>query len=366
MIQSIVKIGSVDFGYASEDVWIGRLLLPEEDYTDDERQRQFADRLLDRLQAIPGVDAAALATGAPPGAPRLEIKFPGETYADDRSYPEARGLTVSPDYFRVLRVGLRQGRGFDRRDRQDVDGVVIVNESFERKYFPGGALGRQFALARGDHQQWRTIVGVVPDLGMGELDQGRVPEAFYLAFAQVPPSSLAILLDTSGQPLAVTGAVRQAVRDIDPNLPVFAVNTVQQALDQAGWPFRVFGSLFTSFGFAALFLATVGLYGVMAFSVSRRTQEIGVRMAMGAAAGDVIRMVLRQGILQVALGTILGVGLAALLAGALRLLFFGVSPYDPVTFLGIGIVLAVTSLTACFVPARRASAVDPMTALRYQ
>jgi predicted permease len=365
-IQSIVKIGSVDFGYASEDVWIGRLLLPDQDYTDYERQRQFADRLLDRLRAIPGVEAAALATGAPPGAPRFEIKFPGETYVDDRSYPEARGLTVSPDYFRVLRVGLRQGRAFDRRDRQDVDGVVIVNESFERRYFPAGALGRQFALARGDHQQWRTIVGVVPDLGMGQLDQGRVPEAFYLAFAQVPPSSLAILLDTSGQPLAVTGAVRQAVRDIDPNLPVFAVNTVQQALDQAGWPFRVFGSLFTSFGFAALFLAAVGLYGVMAFSVSRRTQEIGVRMAMGAAAGDVVRMVLRQGILQVALGTILGVGLAALLAGALRLLFFGVSPYDPVTFLGIGIVLALTSLTACFVPARRASAVDPMTALRYQ
>ncbi len=365
-IQSIVKIGSIDFGYAAEDVWTGRLLLPEQDYKDDERQRQFADALLERLETIPGVESAALATGAPPAAPRYAITFPGATYPDDRAYPEARGLTVSPDYFRVLRVGLLQGRRFDRRDRHDVDGVALVNESFVRKYFPHGAIGQQFALARGDHQQWRTIVGVVPDLGMGQLDQGRVPEAFYLALAQVPPSGLAILLDTSGQPLAVTGAVRQAIRDIDPNVPVFSVNTVQQALNQSGWAFRVFGTLFTTFGFAALFLATVGLYGVMAFSVSRRTQEIGVRMAMGAAARDVLRMVLRQGIVSVALGTVLGIGLAALLAGTLRLLFFNVSPYDPATFVVIGLALTVTGLGACLVPARRAAGVDPMTALRYQ
>jgi putative ABC transport system permease protein len=366
MIQSIVKIGRVDFGYAAADVWTGRILLPEEDYKDDERQRQFADALLARLDTIPGVESAALATGAPPGAPRYEIKFPGATYPDDRAYPEARGLTVSPDYFRVLRVGVLQGRAFDRRDRQDVDGAAIVNESFARRHFPQGALGQQFALARGEYQQWRTIVGVVPDLGMGQLDQGRVPESFYLALAQAPPSGLSILLDTSGDPLAVTGAVRRAILDIDPNLPVFNVNTVQQALDQTGWPFRVFGTLFTSFGLSALFLATVGLYGVMAFSVSRRTQEIGVRMAMGARARDVLRMVLRQGVWQVAAGTLLGVGLGALLASALQLLFFNVSPYDPMTFVVIGLILSATGVGACLVPARRAAGVDPMTALRYQ
>jgi ABC-type antimicrobial peptide transport system permease subunit len=187
-----------------------------------------------------------------------------------------------------------------------------------------------------------------------------------MALAQAPPSGLSILLDTSGDPLAVTGAVRRAILDIDPNLPVFNVNTVQQALDQTAWPFRVFGTLFTSFGISALFLATVGLYGVMAFSVSRRTQEIGVRMAMGARARDVLRMVLRQGIWQVAAGTLLGVGLGALLASALELLFFNVSPYDPMTFVGIGLILSATGLGACLVPARRAAGVDPMTALRYQ
>jgi predicted permease len=365
-IQSIVKIGNVEFGFATTDVWVGRVLLPEADYADDERQRQFAEALLQRLESIPGVERAALATGMPPFVPRHAIKFPGKTYPDDRAYPVARSLTVSPDFFDVLRVRMLQGRAFDRRDRDGVQGAAIVNESFARKYFPNGALGQQFALAEGDHQQWRTIVGIVPDMGAGELDQGRVREAFYLALAQVPPSALSILLDTSGAPLALSNAVRQALREIDPNLPVFNVNTVEGAVRQNVWSYRVFGGLFMTFGVAALFLSVVGLYGVMAFSVSRRTQEIGVRMAVGAAAGEILRMVLRQGIAPVAIGVALGIGLAALLGNALRLLFFNVSPYDPITFTAVGLVLTVTGIVACLVPARRAAGVDPMVALRYQ
>jgi putative ABC transport system permease protein len=365
-IQSIVKINRLDLGFATTDVWTGRVQLPEQDYKDDERQRQFADALLERLEEIPGVERAALATGAPPFVPRYAIKFPGKAYKDDNEYPEARGLTISPDYFSVLRVRILQGRAFDRRDREGLDGVAIVNESFARKFFPQGALGHQFALGHGDHQQWRTIVGIVPDLGIGVLDQGRVPEAFYLALPQVPPSGLSILLDTSGPPLSVTHAVRQAIRDIDPNLPVFNATTVEQMMHQNAWAYRVFGTLFMTFGFAALFLAVVGLYGVMAFSVSRRTQEIGVRMAMGAKSSDVLRMVLRQGIVPVAGGMLLGVGLGATLGNALRLIFFDVSPYDPLTFSTIGVTLMLTGLVACFIPARRAAAVDPMVALRYQ
>jgi predicted permease len=366
VIQSIVKVGNVHYGFATADVWTGRVQLPDQDYADDERRRQFSRALIERLGAIPGVERAALGTATPPFAPRFAIKFPGKTYPDDRGYPEARSLTVSPDFFDVLRVRVVQGRTFDARDRAGVDGVAIVNESFARKHFPGGALGRQFALARGDHQQWRAIVGVVPDLGMNIIDQGRNPEAFYLAFDQVPPSGFAILLDTAGPPLALTSAVRDTIREVDSNLPVFNVNTVEQAMYQSGWPFRVFGTLFMTFGFAALFLAVVGLYGVTAFSVRRRTQEIGVRMAMGAERTDVLRMVLRQGLMPVAIGMLLGVGLAALLGRAMEVMFFNVSPYDPLTFAAIGLVLAATGIAACLVPARRAAGVDPMVALRYQ
>ena len=366
MIQSIVKIGNLDYGFATADVWTGRVQLPDEEYKDDERQRQFAKALLDRLDTIPGIERAALATAVPPFAPRSAIKFPGKTYPDDRGYPEARSLTVSPQFFEVLRVRVSQGRAFDARDRAGVDAVVIVNQSFARKHFPGGAIGQQFALARGEHQQWRTVVGVVPDLAMNIIDEGRHAAAFYLPFDQLPPSGFAVLLDTSGPPLAVTSAVRQALRELDANLPVFNVNTVEQAMYENGWPFRVFGTLFMTFGCAALFLAVVGLYGVTAFSVRRRTQEIGVRMAMGAASGDVLRMVLRQGLTPVAIGMLLGIGLAALLGNALEVMFFNVSPYDPITFTAISMVLALTGLAACLAPARRAAGVDPMVALRYQ
>ena len=365
-IQSIVNVGTVDYGFATADVWTGRVELPQHDYSDDGRRRQFATSLLERLQGVPGVQRTALATGFPPFAPRYAIKFPGQTYPEDRGYPEARSLTVSPDFFDVLRVRVVQGRGFDSRDRDGVDGVAIVNESFARKYFPDGAIGRQFALARGDHQQWRTIIGIVPDLGMDVIDRGRTPEAFYLAMVQVPPERFAVLLDTSGSPLAVTSAVRQAIRDVDANLPVFGVTTVESAMYLNGWPFRVFGTLFLTFGFAALFLAVVGLYGVTAFSVRRRTQEIGVRMAMGAGRDDVLRMVLKQGFTPVGIGIVLGTGLAALLASALDIMFFGINRHDPLTFTAIAIVLTATGLGACLVPARRAAAVDPMVALRYQ
>jgi putative ABC transport system permease protein len=365
-IQSIVKVGNQDYGFATADVWTARVELPEHDYGDDERRRLFANSLLERLHGVPGVEGAALATGVPPFAPRSAIKFPGKEYPGDRGYPEARSLTVSADFFDVLRVRILQGRGFDTRDGAGVDAVAIVNESFARKYFPDGAIGRQFALARGDHQQWRTIIGVVPDIGMDVIDQGRNPEAFYLAFAQAPLARFAILLDTSGPPLAVTSAVRHAIRDVDANLPVFNVNTVAGVMHLNGWPFRVFGTLFLTFGFAALFLSVVGLYGVTAFSVRRRTQEIGVRMAMGAGRGDVLRMVLKQGFMPVGIGIVLGIGLAALLANALELIFFGISPHDPVTFTAIGIVLTTTGLGACLIPARRAAGVDPMVALRYQ
>lgn len=365
-IQSIINVANVDFGFSMADVWAGRIALPDVDYPDDPKQRQLQDVVLSRVQALPGVVSAALATDVAPNAPSYAIKFPGQDYPNDRAYPSARGSTISPDYFKVLRVGVTQGRGFDNRDSEHAQLVAVVNQSFERKYFPDGAIGKQFALARGEHQQWRTVVGVVPNLGFGETNNGQIREGFYMALAQLPPSSFAIVAHAGGPPLELTAPIRQAVRVVDPNLPIFNPSTILDAKNQSAWAFRVFGSLFMAFGFAALFLATVGLYGVMAFSVSKRTQEIGVRMAMGAARRDVVRLVLRQGLLQIGLGIFLGLGIAATLASFMTALMFGVTPRDPFMYITIGLVLGLTGLLACLIPARRAASVDPMVVLRYQ
>jgi predicted permease len=339
--------------------------MPESEYPDDDKQLRFAEDVLAKVQALPGVVTAALATDVAPNAPRYAIKFPGKTYAQERDYPFSRGATVSADYFKVLRSGVMQGRTFDVQDHAGAPLVAVVNQSFARRFLPDGALGQQFALAQGSDQQWRTIVGIVPDLGFGETSQGQVREGFYLPMAQLPPSSFAVVIHAAGIPLDLVAPLREAVRSVDENMPIANVNTLQQQKDQGTWAFRVFGSLFMAFGFAALILAAVGLYGVMAFSVSRRTQEIGVRMALGAKGVDVLRLVLQQGLWQVALGILIGVGLAAGLASAMQALLFQVRPYDPVMFTTIALVLSATALVACLIPARRASRVDPMVALRY-
>jgi predicted permease len=365
-IQSILNVANVNFGFPMHDVWAARVILPSEDYPDETKRRQAHEALLAKVKALPGVVTAALATDVAPNAGVFAIKFPGKTYANDRDYPGARGANITPDYFKVLRGGATRGRLFDARDHAASEPVVLVNQSFERKFFADGAIGKQFALARGDHQEWRTIVVVVPDFGFGDIANGQYREGFYLPLSQVPAAGFTIVAHTVSAPLTLTALVREAVRSMDPNLPISSPGTVEEAKNQGTWAFRVFGSLFMAFGVAALFLATVGLYGVMAFAVSKRTQEIGVRMAMGAAAGDVLRLVLRSGLWQVGLGITIGLALAFALASAMTMMLFGVTPREPFMYVAVGALLGATGLLACLIPARRASRVDPMVALRYQ
>ncbi len=293
------------------------------------------------------------------------MAVPGQTYADARAFPRAQVSAVSDGYFDVLRVTPRQGRVFTPGDTAESLPVAVVSESIQRAHFPAGAVGQQIRVVQDDEVHWRAIVGVVQDVQ--ELDLGpSVTTAVYVPLAQDPSASLNVLLHAQGDPLTQTAAVRQMVTEMDRNLPIFNATTLQQNLDASTWGWRVFGTLFTVFGLAALFLATVGPYGVMAFAVSKRTPEIGVRMAIGADSGQVMRVVLAQGARQVALGIVVGLGLAALLARAMQIMFFQVSPYDPRAFGVVAVLLLATGLAAAFVPARRASRVDPMTALRSQ
>jgi putative ABC transport system permease protein len=366
VIQSLSNLARADFGFAMSDVWSARLSLSAADYPDETARRQFLDAAINRLRQLPGVQAVALGSGVPIAGPHYAMKLPDRQYQGDREYHDVHGLVISASYIDLLRIPMIEGRAFDDRDRAESVPTVIVNQALARKYFPDGAIGRRLALASGSHQEWREIVGVVPDLGMGETPNDRVREALYLPMAQMPPSAVSLFARTAGAPLAISAPARDAIRALDANLPLFNIATVQQSFDDGTWPFRVFGSLFMAFGVAALFLATVGLYGVMAFSVSRRTQEIGVRMAMGAGARDVLLMVLRQGLWQIMGGILLGGGLGMALGSAMTLLLFRVSPYDPRILAAIAAVLAGTAVLACLVPARRAAAVDPMAALRYQ
>lgn len=366
MVQSLSNIARADFGFAMRDVFTARVSLPPADYPDEASRRRFQDEALDRLRGLPGVQRVALGTGVPLSAPHYAIKLPDRQYASDRDFHDVHGIVASPAYFEVLRVPLVAGRAFDGRDRDGGAPTVIVNQAFGRRYYPDGAVGRQLALATGAHQEWREIVGVVPDLGIGETPGDAVREAIYLPMAQLPSTTFSILAHASGAPLNLSAPARDAVRSQDVNLPLFNLSTVEQQFEQGTWPFRVFGGLFMAFGVAALFLATVGLYGVMAFSVSRRTQEIGVRIAMGAKSRDILAMVMRQGVWQIATGLAIGAGLGVALGSASTLLLYRVSPFDPLILVAIALVLAATALVACLVPARRAASVDPMTALRYQ
>ncbi len=364
VIQSILNVTEFDPGIATRDVLTARVTLPATEYPDGQSRARFAERLQDGVSALPGVVRAALATSSPPTAAEISIVLPGQTFPDERDYPRAKVTSVSEGFFAVLRMAPRQGRVFASGDGAEAPRVAVVNEEFARRYYPEGAIGRQVRTFSGPTTDWHTIVGIVQDVA--DIDPGEsLLQHVYLPLAQRPSQTVSVLVHAAGDPLALTSAVRQTVSGLDRNLPIYNVMTLQRLLDDSTWAWRVFGTLFSVFGLAALFLATVGLYGVMAFSVSKRTQEIGVRLAVGAERGDVLWMVLRQGAWQVAIGVALGVGLAVALASAMQLMFFQVSATDPRVFAAVAALLLATGLAAAVVPARRASRVDPMVALRH-
>lgn len=371
IIQGIVRASRADFGFAMHDVWHGRLILPGREYAGEEKRLRALEDILSGLYAIPGVESATLTTDIPwplriQATPRALVKIEGRDNSSESGLPQVRHITVSPEFFDVLRVKPIDGRAFGVSDTATGMPVAIVNASFARTFFQGSAVGRTVAFAQGPHQEWRTIVGVVPDLGIGRMYQDSIHEAIYLPMAQMPPAAVRILIHTTGSPLEVTRPVREVVRTVNPDMPVFGVSTLEQTVRSNTWPLRIFGTVFVAFGLSGLVLAAIGLYGVVAHAVSLRTQEIGVRIAMGAKRGVILRMVLKQGLAQILIGAAFGVWLALALAASLEFLLFGVSPRDPRIFALTLAILVITGILACLVPARRAASVDPMEALRHQ
>lgn len=365
MIKSVVKLRTIDTGFATRNIFTARVGFPAP-YTDTAQQRRFYDDLQLRLRGIPGVLDASLSSQLP-GVGMNETSFgiEGKSYAKDSDYPRSPNLTVSPGYFSTFNVQVLQGRGFTTADREGTLPTAVINQAFAAKYFANtDPIGRRIRIgASRSTAPWLTIVGVVPNTYSGDPERMR-PPFVYLPLAQNHTNFVSLAVRTAGPPMAITPQVREIVSALDRDIPIYWVYSMTEALARPLWFIRVFGSMFMLFGVVALFLAGVGLYAVMAFSVSRRTREVGIRMALGAEAGHVLGMVLRQGLVQLGIGMAAGLALAFGVSQLMKIVLFDVQPRDPQIFAVVVSVLSIAGIVACLVPAHRATRVDPLTALR--
>jgi predicted permease len=371
MLRSFEKLQRVDAGFKTENVLTLSLDLNWATYTtperkvDQQRVLSVLEPLWLRLRALPGVVATGNAWTFPLNSGwRNEGDFLIEGRPEGTSKPTADFLGASPEYFQAIGVPVLRGRTFDERDRGEAPGVVVVSRALAQRHWgEGDPIGQRLSADKG--KTWRTVVGVVGDVrhtGLAEQPKDKI----YLPFLQFPGFSSSLFVRTLQDPLALAQDVRREVRALDPQAAVSNVRSLQQIKDDSISSPRLTSALLGLFAFLALAISAAGLSGMLAYSVSQRTQEIGVRMALGAERGRVLAMLLRQGLIPVAIGLGLGVvgalGLSRLIAG----LLFGIEPTDPLCFVGSAGVLVAVALVACFVPARRATGIDPMVALRAQ
>ncbi len=368
MIRTVVNVAQFDYGFNTANIFTARLGLFEKDYPTEQNQWQFYEELLRRVEGRPGIRSVAFTSDLPArGGQRRPITVDGVAYPVDSDHPLARRIVITPQYFDIVDAKPVRGRLFTRLDGPDAQPVALVNEHFVELLLPNeDPLGTRIKL--GDEEPWRTIVGVVPDLYLGGAVGANNPrhEGVYVPLAQNVINFMSLVVRTEQSAMSYTATIQDEVGAIDSALPLYWVRSLEGQYSLDTWFYRVFGTMFVAFGFAALALATIGLYGVMSFSAGSRTREIGLRMALGAHAKNVLVLILRQGALQVILGLVAGVGLAALLSQGLGILLFGVEPWDPAIFASVIATLALAGIVACFIPAQRATRVDPMEALRYE
>jgi len=368
MVKSIIVARTFPFGFQTAHLLTVRVPLFEANYPRPADRAAFYQRLLERLQARPEVQAVGATSCLPSvGTDSAAIAVAGRAYSTDGDYPVAHSDVVSAGLFATLGVKPLAGREFERLDTLGSQPVAIVNQSLARQLWPGqDALGKSLRLTRSQSDSsWRTVVGVVPDVYLYGVFGNMKPAGFFLPVSQLGAERLSFVIRTPRPPLSLTAMVHHEVAALDKDTPIYFVKTMEQAVAEDLLFFDLFGAVFAIFGLCALVLAAVGIYGAIAFSVERRTREIGLRMALGASRGDVLSMLMRQGALQLGLGLGLGLpvayGAALLLAGVV----FPVRPGDISVFTIVTAALALVALLACFVPGQRAMDVEPNVALRY-
>ena len=370
LVQSFSRLKHARLGFDTKDVFTFQLDLPEARYGKDPDVVAFHDRLLEKVRALPGVDGVATVTGLPLTQDRtmlLAFQIEGRT-TEPGKVMSARYNSVSPDYFSLLRIPILRGRGFTNADASGAPRVAVVSEAMANTYFPGeDALGKRITLAGRDAkpEDWATIVGIAAGTRDTSPDRAPGPQ-MYMPFAQRPTGGIAALVRTRRDSRSLSAEVRTAVAALDSEQPVYSLQTLDAVVaDSLGQPrFRTF--LLTLFGFVAMALASIGIYGVMAYTVAQRTQEIGIRMALGAARVDVLRLVLREVLGLTGIAIAPGVAGAFLASRSLESLLYGVRPADPVTYAGVAALLFGVALLAASIPARRATRIDPTKALRQE
>jgi predicted permease len=325
--------------------------------------------LLNRIQSLPGVQSASVTDFMPLSMNYNSqgILIEGQPQERGANAPTAMNANVGLKYFETIGTPLLAGRDLNEQDQAGTTRSVVVNETFARKFFPGAnpnetALGRQFRTSP-ERRPWQ-IVGVAKDGKYWNIGEEPRPFVWFPLGEQLAFNTL--LVRTTVKPETVIGAVRNEFRNMDPNLPVTNAKTLREHMNLSLFPARAVAALLGAFGLLALILAAIGIYGVMAYSVAQRTREVGIRMALGAQRGDVLRMMLRQGMTLAAIGMGIGLASALVLTRLLSNLLYGVSATDAVAFAGVTLLLGFVVLVACFIPASKAAKVDPMVALRYE
>ncbi len=369
LLRSFVKVLGVDTGFHAGKVLTMRVALPEKRYSTSEQRQTFYHEILDRIERLPGVEAA----GATAALPISGQGGSGTTTIDtqevppDKTTPEADLRPVTPGYFKAIGMTLIRGRFFTDADSAHSAPVAIIDDSLARTFFHDeNPIGKRLRLGgRGSKAPWMTIVGVVAHVRYRSLETPSRVQVYWPE-AQMPSGAMSLAIRTSVSPLSLVPAVEREVLSVDPNQPVYDIRTMEQLRSQ--WLAQRFLSLLLVGLFAAiaLGLAAVGIYGVMAHSVTRRTHEIGIRMALGAEKRDILKMLVGQGFRLSLVGVIIGIAGALGLTRFLSSLLFGITPTDPATFIAVSLILITVALLACYIPARRAAKVDPMVALRYE
>jgi putative ABC transport system permease protein len=369
LIKSLWRLRAIDPGFNPENLLTMRIELPESRYRELTRQIRFRERAVEVLNSAPGVEAA-MVSELPMSGDHLMHNFiiDGRPPLAPGEEPELETRTVAGDYFHTMGIHLLQGRDFTSADRADTPMVGLVNESFVREYFPDqNAIGARIAWARGN-RQWMTIVGVVGDVRHYGLNLPEEP-AFYTSYLQLDQPWkrwMYVVVRSDANPSALAGEIKNQIWSIDKQIPLTRLFTMTEVMSLSLGAQRFNMTLMGIFAAVALLLAAVGIYGVVSYSVTQRTREIGIRMALGAEAGDVLKVVLTQGLRLAAAGIAIGLGAAFALTRVMSSLLFGVTATDPVIFASISLIVTGVALGAAFIPARRATRLDPMIALRYE
>lgn len=364
LLKSFANLEDVNPGFSPDDVMTAQIALPQARYPDSASRIAFWTRLIEKMRAIPGVTAAGLTTNVPfngmVGSGSYDIvgrpRVPGEPL------PHGRQEVVGGEYFKAMRIPLVAGRVFSGGDSAGAPPVVVIDEYLVKKYFPNRSpLGRQ--IDRGDSKPY-TIVGVVGTIHSSDLAEPVTKERLYFPALQVGPRSSGVILKTSVDPAAIVAQLRDAVRSLDPEQPIAETRTMDQWIGRSLETRRAPMTLLSTFAALALVLSGIGIYGVLAFGVAQRVREFGIRQALGADRASILALVLRQGMRTTAAGVALGLAASSVLMRYLESLLFGVTAHDAAVFAGVTGLLVVVALAACYVPARRATRMNPIAALR--